>query len=63
MYRFFVTFTNPMQPSYSQTWLEEFDYHIFNLATDLRDGVRLARLVEVLTNGKVSSLQMYSHRS
>jgi abnormal spindle-like microcephaly-associated protein len=55
--------------SYSQSWLEvctfllsdipsddmfqEFDYHVTNLASDLRDGVRLARLLEVLTNGKL----------
>ncbi|ESO10779.1 hypothetical protein HELRODRAFT_190172 [Helobdella robusta] len=32
-----------------QSHLDEFDYHVINLATDLRDGLRLARLVEVLT--------------
>lgn len=29
---------------------DEFDFHVANLAVDLRDGVRLVRLVEVVTN-------------
>lgn len=28
---------------------DEFDFHVANLAVDLRDGVRLTRLVEVVT--------------
>ncbi|CAM9214746.1 unnamed protein product, partial [Phaeothamnion confervicola] len=31
-----------------QTYIDEFDYRVVNLAVDLRDGVRLARLGEVL---------------
>lgn len=34
--------------SHTQYPLEEFSYHISNLAVDLRDGVRLTRLVECL---------------
>ncbi|KAL9627666.1 MAG: hypothetical protein Q9164_007534 [Protoblastenia rupestris] len=34
--------------SHIQYPLEEYDYHITNLAVDLRDGVRLTRLVEHL---------------
>lgn len=34
--------------SHIQCALEEYDYHITNLAVDLRDGVRLTRLVEHL---------------
>ncbi|KAI5814052.1 hypothetical protein BZA77DRAFT_284203 [Pyronema omphalodes] len=36
--------------------LSEFDYSINNLATDLRDGVRLARIVEVLHSRSQTSL-------
>ena len=36
------------QVSHKQYTLEEFDYGIENIAVDLRDGVRLARLVELL---------------
>ncbi|CAM9943230.1 unnamed protein product, partial [Choristocarpus tenellus] len=32
-----------------QAYIDEFDYRVTNLAMDLRDGVRLARLVEVVT--------------
>ena len=39
----------------TQTALDEYDYAVTNLAVDLRDGLRLARLVEVLTcNWKLS---------
>ncbi|KAF2667047.1 hypothetical protein BT63DRAFT_327699 [Microthyrium microscopicum] len=34
--------------SISQQSLEEYSYHVENLATDLRDGVRLTRIVEIL---------------
>ena len=33
-----------------QTWLQEFDLRVVNLALDLRDGVRLAKLSEVVAN-------------
>lgn len=29
---------------------DEFDFHVSNLAVDFRDGVRLTRLVEVVTS-------------
>ena len=37
------------QVSHKQSFLEEFDYKVTNLATDLRDGIRLSRLLELLT--------------
>lgn len=33
---------------HEQSFLEEFDYRVKNLAIDLRDGIRLNRLVEVV---------------
>lgn len=36
------------QVAYEQHQLEEYDYHIDNLAVDIRDGVRLTRVVELL---------------
>lgn len=35
---------------YKQTFLDEFDYKISNLAVDMRDGVRLAKIMDVLKN-------------
>ncbi|CAI9716381.1 spindle-like microcephaly-associated homolog [Octopus vulgaris] len=35
--------------SYVQTPLHEFDYAVSNLAVDLRDGIRLTRVIEILT--------------
>ena len=35
--------------SFSQSYVDEFDYTVKNLAVDLRDGVRIARLIELLT--------------
>lgn len=35
-----------------QAPLEEFDFSVTNLSTDLRDGIRLCRLVEVLSGDK-----------
>ncbi|CAN0414731.1 unnamed protein product, partial [Ectocarpus sp. 12 AP-2014] len=32
-----------------QSYIDEFDFHVSNLAVDLRDGVRLTRLMEVVT--------------
>jgi len=37
---------------YEQTFLEEFDYKISSIATDLRDGVRLAKLADLLSSRK-----------
>jgi abnormal spindle-like microcephaly-associated protein len=34
----------------SQSELDEFDYTVTNVATDLRDGVRLCKLVEILSH-------------
>jgi abnormal spindle-like microcephaly-associated protein len=42
--------------SHTQYPLEEYDYHIGNLAVDLRDGVRLTRLVELLLYPSASHL-------
>ncbi|XP_060083344.1 abnormal spindle-like microcephaly-associated protein homolog [Ylistrum balloti] len=36
--------------THQQTSMDEFDYAVTNLATDLRDGVRLTRVLELLTN-------------
>jgi len=41
---------------YKQEPIDEFDYAVENLAVDLRDGVRLARMAEILTNDSSSSL-------
>jgi len=38
------------QVSYEQQQIEEYDYHIKNLAVDVRDGVRLTRISELLLN-------------
>lgn len=38
------------QVSYEQQQIEEYDYHIKNLAVDVRDGVRLTRIAELLLN-------------
>ncbi|KAJ8681161.1 hypothetical protein QAD02_016948 [Eretmocerus hayati] len=35
--------------SYSQTYLDEYDYAVNNLCNDLRDGVRLCRVMELIT--------------
>jgi abnormal spindle-like microcephaly-associated protein len=35
------------QLTHSQYPLDDFDHHIINLATDLRDGIRLTRLLEI----------------
>lgn len=40
--------------SHVQEPLEEYDYHITNLAVDLRDGVRLTRLVEHLLSSQTT---------
>ncbi|KAA0190021.1 hypothetical protein HAZT_HAZT001707 [Hyalella azteca] len=41
---------------HQQTSLDEFDYSVDNLATDLRCGIRLVRVSEILTNITVGSL-------
>ena len=41
---------------YKQAPIDEYNYAIENLAIDLRDGVRLARMAEILTNNTSSSL-------
>ncbi|XP_015174315.1 PREDICTED: protein abnormal spindle isoform X2 [Polistes dominula] len=35
--------------SYKQTYLDEFDYAVTNIQTDLRDGVRLCRVMELIS--------------
>ncbi|CAM9146607.1 unnamed protein product, partial [Ectocarpus fasciculatus] len=42
---------------YAQTYLDEFDYTVSNLATDLRDGVRLSRAAELITKSSDRSLR------
>lgn len=42
---------------YAQTFLDEFNYTVTNLATDLRDGVRLSRVAEIVTNSSDRSLR------
>ena len=42
--------------TYKQEPIDEYDYFVTNLAVDLRDGVRLSRMIEVLTNDTKSSL-------
>ncbi|KAL7057328.1 hypothetical protein AAHC03_019051 [Spirometra sp. Aus1] len=39
----------------SQTALDEFDFTVKNLAVDLRDGLRLVKLADLLLEGKVST--------
>lgn len=36
--------------SHKQTYLDEYDYAVSNLINDLRDGVRLCRIMELVTN-------------
>ncbi|OQR94134.1 abnormal spindle-like microcephaly-associated protein [Achlya hypogyna] len=43
---------------YEQSVLEEMDMRVHNLTTDLRDGVRLVRLVETLVPGALLSPQL-----
>ncbi|VDI49418.1 abnormal spindle-like microcephaly-associated protein [Mytilus galloprovincialis] len=37
------------QIKHTQTAMDEFDYAVSNLATDLKDGIRLARVMEILS--------------
>ncbi|KAL4791421.1 hypothetical protein BDV19DRAFT_370604 [Aspergillus venezuelensis] len=46
--------------TYEQLPLEEYDYEITNLAVDLRDGVRLTRLVELLLYPSINRAQTVS---
>lgn len=43
---------------FEQSYVDEFDYKVSNLALDLRDGVRLARLVETLKKSYELSPQL-----
>ena len=43
---------------FSQTYVHEFDYNVRNLALDLRDGVRIARLFELLTRSTTFTTQL-----
>lgn len=38
--------------SYKQTFLDEFDYAVKDMSTDLRDGVRLCRAMELITGNR-----------
>ena len=44
--------------TYSQTFVDEYDYPVKNLALDLRDGVRLVKVYELLTGSKVLTDQV-----
>ncbi|CAM9251009.1 unnamed protein product, partial [Chrysoparadoxa australica] len=46
--------------TYKQKYIDEFDFSVQNLAVELRDGVRLTRLVQVLTedNGLMDQLRV-----
>ena len=46
--------------SHEQTYFDEFDYAVTNIATDLRSGVRLSRLMEILTKeqGLINNLRI-----
>jgi abnormal spindle-like microcephaly-associated protein len=46
--------------SYSQSPLMEYPFAISNLAVDLRDGLRLIKVAEVLTGGWVQDVQQHS---
>ena len=37
-----------LRVSFEQKYLQEFDYTVANLAVDLRDGLRLARVAEIM---------------
>ena len=42
----------------SQTFVDEYDYPVRNLALDLRDGVRLVKVYELLTGSKALTDQV-----
>jgi abnormal spindle-like microcephaly-associated protein len=46
------------QLTHSQYPLDDFDYRIINLATDLRDGIRLAKLLEIWAGRNNCSQQL-----
>jgi len=41
-----------LKVSYEQGFIDDYDLEITNLAVDLRDGVRLTRMTEILTGGE-----------
>ena len=45
-----------LQISYEQKYIDEYDFSVSNLAVDLRDGVRLTRMAEILTGDTRRSL-------
>ena len=44
--------------NYSQRVIEEYNYAVANLATDLRDGIKLTRIAELLTRDEKLLLEM-----
>ena len=46
----------PPPPPLAATWTDEFAFRVSNLVTDLRDEVRLVRLLELLSNNHARSL-------
>ncbi|GMI14485.1 hypothetical protein TrVE_jg9754 [Triparma verrucosa] len=45
-----------LKVSYEQKFIDEYDFSVSNLAVDLRDGVRLCRMAELLTNDEQRTL-------
>lgn len=43
---------------FTQTYIDEINYNVSNLASDLRDGVRLALLVDILTRSSAVTSQL-----
>lgn len=46
--------------SFQQAAIEEFDYAVTQLSADLKDGIRLCRLAELLTGKSALSLVLVS---
>jgi hypothetical protein len=44
--------------TYTQAFVDEYDYPVRNLALDLRDGVRLVKVYELLTGSKTLTDQV-----
>ena len=42
--------------TYQQSKMDEFDFSVTHLAADMRDGVRLSRMIEILANDSILSL-------
>ena len=47
-----------LEVSYEQKYIDEYDFQVKDLEVDLRDGVRLCRMAEILTGGPGKSLSL-----